>query len=321
MHTNDAELIKTIDAGLSYFVSQLDVMDTKLNMPLTQFTWSRDIKLRSDVSFANESTSFVRSSFGGVGTQEAQGIPWISPSTNSIPGLSINGERVVTPLRLAARELVYSSIELDRSRLLLQPIDVTQQRALIQKWNLETDNYVYIGDAFLGVTGLLNSAQVASALVVADGTGSTTPWANKTPDQILRDINELLASNWAASAYAVMPTTVGLPPAKLAYLASQRISNTDTSILQYVQKNNIAFQQGGANVQFVPMKRLIGIGAGGTDRMIAYTNDEQYLRFPMVPMRREATYYHSINFHAPYVWAYGEIEFIFPETVLYRDGI
>jgi hypothetical protein len=317
----DPKYIKTMDAGLSYFVSQLDVMDTRLNMPLTQFTWSRDIKLRSDVSFANESTSFVRSTFGGVGTQEAQGIPWITPNTNSIPDIAINGERVVTPLRLAARELVYSSIELDRSRLLNQPIDQTKLNALILKWNLETDNYVYIGDSFLGITGLLNSAQVTSALVAADGTGSSTLWSTKTPDQILRDVNEMLTAAWAASGYTVIPNTVGLPPAAMAYIASQRISNTAVSILQYLQQNNIAFQQNGASVTFVPMKRLAGIGAGSTNRMIAYTNEEQYLRFPMVPMRREATYYHSINFHAPYVWAYGEIEFIYPETVIYRDGV
>lgn len=317
----DQQYIKTMDAGLSYYVSQLDVMDKKLNMPLTQFTWSRDIKLRTDVSFANESTSFVRSSFGGVGTQEAQGIPWITSNTNSIPDISINGERVVTPLRLAARELVYSSIDLDRSRLLGQPIDVTKMNALQLKWNLETDNYVYLGDTFLGVTGLLNNATVVSALVAADGTGSSTLWTTKTADQMLRDVNEMLTAAWAASAYTVMPNTIGLPPAQLAYVASQRISNTGISILKYLQENNIAINQGGEALKFVPMKRLIGIGAGSTNRMIAYNNDEQYLRFPMVPMRREASYYHSINFHAPYVWAYGEIEFVFPETVIYRDGI
>ena len=317
----DNQYIKTMDAGLSYYVSQLDVMDTKLNMPLTQFTWSRDIKLRTDVSFANESTSFVRSTFGGVGTQDVNGIPWISANTNSIPDISINGERVVSPLRLAARELVYSNIELDRSRLLGQSIDQTKMNALLLKWNLETDNYVYLGDATLGITGLVNSAQVASAIVAADGTAASTLWTAKSADLILRDVNELITSAWAASAFTVMPDTIGLPPAQLAYVASQRIGNTGVSILQYLQQNNIAIQQGGTALKFVPMKRLIGAGAGATNRMIAYSNDEQYLRFPMVPMRREASYYHSINFHAPYVWAYGEVEFVFPETVLYRDGL
>ena len=317
----DNQYIKTMDAGLSYYVSQLDVMDTKLNMPLTQFTWSRDIKLRTDVSFANESTSFVRSTFGGVGTQDVNGIPWISANTNSIPDIQINGERVVTPLRLAARELVYSNIELDRSRLLGQSIDQTKMNALLLKWNLETDNYVYLGDATLGITGLVNSAQVVSGLVAADGTASSTLWTAKSADLILRDVNELITAAWTASAFAVMPDTIGLPPAQLAYVASQRIGNTGVSILQYLQQNNIAIQQGGTALKLVPMKRLIGAGAGATNRMVAYSNDEQYLRFPMVPMRREASYYHSINFHAPYVWAYGEIEFVFPETVLYRDGV
>lgn len=316
----DKQYVKTMDAGLTYYVSQLDVMDKRLNMPLTQFTWSRDIKLRSDVGFANESTSFVRSTFGGVGTQDAQGIPWITANANSIPDVSINGEKVTTPMRLAARELVYSSIELDRSRLLGQSIDQTKMNALLLKWNLETDNYVYIGDSSLGVTGLLNNVGVVSALTAADGTGSSTLWTAKTADLILRDVNEMLTAAWTASGFTVLPNTIGLPPPQLSYIASQRISNTDRSILAYLQENNLVNQQGGS-LKFVPMKRLVGIGAGSTNRMIAYSNEEQYLRFPMVPMRREASYYHSINFHAPYVWAYGEIEFVFPETVIYRDGV
>jgi hypothetical protein len=316
----DKQYVKTMDAGLTYYVSQLDVMDKRLNMPLTQFTWSRDIKLRTDVGFANESTSFVRSTFGGVGTQDSNGIPWITANTNSIPDVSINGERVVSPLRLAARELVYSSIELDRSRLLGQSIDQTKMNVLMLKWNLETDSYVYIGDASLGITGLLNSTGVVSGLVAADGTAASTLWSAKTADLILRDVNEMITAAWAATAYTVLPNTIGLPPPQLSYVASQRIPNTDRSILSYLVENNLVAQQGGS-VKFVPMKRLVGIGAGSTNRMIAYNNEEQYLRFPMVPMRREASYYHSINFHAPYVWAYGEIEFVFPETVIYRDGV
>ena len=55
--------------------------------------------------------------------------------------------------------------------------------------------------------------------------------------------------------------------------------------------------------------------------MVAYTNDESRVRFPMVPVRRETPYYQGIRFHAPYLWAFGEVEFVYPETVRYADGI
>jgi hypothetical protein len=41
----------------------------------------------------------------------------------------------------------------------------------------------------------------------------------------------------------------------------------------------------------------------------------------MVPIRRETTYHKGITFHAPYIWAYGEVEFVKTITARYADGI
>jgi len=40
-----------------------------------------------------------------------------------------------------------------------------------------------------------------------------------------------------------------------------------------------------------------------------------------VPVRRETAYYQGIRFTAPYLYAFGQIEFVYPETVQYADGI
>ena len=67
---------------------------------------------------ANESTSFTRSSFAGAGSQQASGKPWLAANGNNIVGVDVNGERIVTPLRLLGREITYTSVELERSQLL-----------------------------------------------------------------------------------------------------------------------------------------------------------------------------------------------------------
>ena len=46
--------------------------------------------------------------------------------------------------------------------------------------------------------------------------------------------------------------------------------------------------------------------------MVAYTNDESRVRFPMVPVRRETAYYQGIRFTAPYLWAFGQMEIVYP---------
>jgi hypothetical protein len=307
---------------LSYFINQLDILDQTLNEPLYDVTWGRDINARTDVSMFNETSSYIRSSFGAIGSQTATGKPWLSQNGNSLPNISIDGERIDTPIRLLGQELVYSSIELEKSVKVGQPIDVQKYNALSIMQQMFTDEQVYIGDVPLtasgqSVTGLVNSNVVTTSPV----TGGT--WATKSADEIIFDINELLDTTYKAAAYAVCPRKLLVPHPQFAILASQKISveSGNLSILEYIKKNSISLAINGVELDVQPSKWLTGVGVGATDRMLAYTNDEQKIRFPMVPMRRETPYNLGINFHAPYVWAFGQVEFVFPETIQYRDGI
>lgn len=311
---------RTQDSNLAYYVNQLDNFDQRLHEPLFSVTWGRDIKLRSGLSMALESTSFTRETFAGGGTQTITGKPWISPETTTIPGVSINGERIVTPLRLLGREVSFTSVELERSQLLGQPIDTAKLNALNSLYQLNTDEQVYIGDTFTGDQGLFNSSQVAFGNVTG-GTWAAAIAAN-TPDVILAQVNEVLNASWAATGYAVTPRELRIPPAQFGAIAMAKVSgNANMSVLQYIAQNSISTVNNGTPLNILPSKWLTGRGVGSTDRMVAYTNEEDRVRFPMVPVRRETAYYQGIRFIAPYIWAYGQVEFVYPETVLYRDGI
>lgn len=313
--------MKTFDSTLAYYVNQLDNLDKKLYEPLFSVTWGRDIKLRTGITMANESTSFIRSTIGAVGTQNATGKPWISPNTTTLPGVSINGERVTLPLRLLGQEVSYSSVELERSQLLGQPIDAQKFNALNTIYQMATDEMIYVGDTAVGAEGLVNSTLVTSGSV-PNGAGASPLWINKTPDEILKDVNDMITAAWQASGFAVCPDKLLLPPAQFAYISSQKISTAgNVSILTFLEDNSISLRVNGRKLDIQPLKWLTGRGTGGADRMVAYTNDEERVRFPMVPIRRETPYYLGIKFNAPYIWAFGEVEFVYPETAVYRDGI
>jgi hypothetical protein len=293
---------QTKDSTLAFYVNQLENLDKRLYEPLTSVTWGRDVKLRSGITMSNQSTSFIRSSFALPGSlanssgSTGGNMPWISAETNDIPGISINGEKVVLPLRLLAREVSYTSVELERSQLTAQPIDVQKINALNIGYQMNTDQMVYISGSPL--------------------------WINKTPDEILSDVNTLLTAAWQASAYAVCPSELRLPPAQFSYIASQKVSSAgNVSILKFLQDNCISLNINGKALNIQPIKWLVGRGSGGTDRMMVYTNEEDRVRFPMVPIRRETAYYSGIRFVAPYLWAFGEMEIVYSETLRYSDGI
>lgn len=324
----NSRCFKTRDSALAYFVNQLENLDTRLYMPLTNVTWGRDIKLRSGITMSNESTSFIQSAFAGAGSLSATNgtgnggnMPWLSAESTAIPGVSINGKKVVTPLRLLAREISFTSVELERSQLTGQPIDSQKTDALNTLYQMNTDQMVYVGSQDVSATGLINNASVTHGLVVAGQAGTTT-WATKTPDEILADVNTLLESTWQAAAFAVCPDKLLLPPVQFSYIASQKVSSAgNVSILKFIQDNCIALAINGKALDIAPVKWLTGAGVGPTDRMMAYTNAEDRIRFPMVPIRRETAYYQGIRFTSPYLWAFGEVEFVYPETAQYADGI
>ncbi len=322
---------KTKDSALAFYVNQLENLDKRLYMPLTSVSWGRDIKLRSGITMSDESTSFIQSAFAASGTlSQGNGVnspgvggnmPWISPETTAIPGVSIDGNKITSPLRLLAREISFTSVELDRSQRLGQPIDAQKTDAFNILYQMNTDQMVYIGAPEVGATGLLNNASVTSGSVVAGVSGLTT-WANKTPVEILADVNTILESTWAASAFAICPSDLLIPPAQFSLLASTLISSAgNQSVLSFLKANSIAMAKNGKELNIQPVKWLTGRGAAGADRMLAYTNDEMRVRFPMVPVRRETAYYQGIRFVAPYLWAFGIVEFPYPETLQYADGI
>lgn len=316
--------MKTQDGTLAYFVSQLDKLDPKLYEPLFNTTWSRDIQLRTDISFANDSTSFVRASWGGAGTGAANGLPFISANATNLEGISIDGERVVLPVRLLGREISYSSVELDRSQLLGMNIDAQKFNALNASYQLSIDRLVYVGTNEqttngAAVTGLLNNKDVTV------GNVAKTFKEAATADEILKAVNDALESAWKASGYNVCPDSLLLPPAQFALLAGRKVGeNGDTSILNFIKENSICMAINGKPLSVQPVKWLGGLGSstsGAKDRMVAYSNAEDKVRFPLIPIRRENAYYHGINFIAPYIWGAGEVEFVYPETVYYADGV
>lgn len=320
----------TRDSTLAYMVNQLENLDRRLYEPLVSVTWGRDIKLRPGITMSDEATSFIRSAFAApasLANPSSQtppvggNIAWMSSESNDIPGVQINGQKITLPLRVVAREVSYTTIELARSQRTGQPIDAQQINALNLIYQMNVDQMVYVGDSTVGASGLVNNANITTSIVPV-GVGGGTTWVSKTADEIVADVNSLVEQTWAASAFAVCPSELRIPPAQFAYIASQKVSSAgNVSILKYIKDNSLSLEVNGSALSIQPLKWLTGQGTGGDDRMFCYTNDEGRVRYPMVPIMRETAYYKGLRFTAPYLYLLGELEFVYPETIQYGDGI
>ena len=307
---------RTIDSAGAFMVGELERLDQTLNMPLADVTWSRDIDLRSDVSIGDEASSFTNSSFAATGGASPNGKSWVGKDSDAINSVSVDIGKTAQPLTLWALQLGWTIPELESAMRVGRPVDVQKYNALTLKFNMDVDEQVYIGDGQLGVEGLVNSSKVASTNVPG------AVWASKTPQQILDDVNLILNNAWLASGFAIVPDKLLLPPLLYGSLVTRIVSDAgNISILEFLKNNSLANARNGRPLDIQPSKWLTGRGAAGSNRMVAYTQNENRVRFPMVPLQRTPVEYRDLRQLTTYFGRLGVVEFIYPETVAYADGI
>lgn len=304
----------TIDSAGTFLIGELERMDQTLNMPLTSIKWTRDMPLRSDISIADEVSSFTNTDFASVGGPNPNGKNWMGKKGTAIAGIELNIDPTRNNLTPWAQEVGWTVLELASAQKVGRPIDTQKYEGMRLKWNMDTDEQVYIGDKELGVPGLLNLPDVIPVAAAAAWTATTDP------DVIVQDINMVLSDGWVRSGYAVCPGKIGLASELFGLLASKKISSAgNISVLEYVKINTIAFQENGEPLEIVSMKFASKRGAGGAHRIVAYTQDEKYVRFPMVPLLNTPLEYRGMQQLTVYYGKLGQVETPYSNTISYLD--
>lgn len=311
MFTLDKKTIR--DAG-AFFVGELERLDQTIHNPLAVVTWGRDIDLRDDVTLGDELSSFTNSSFAAAGGIYANGINWVGKDSTAIAGMAVSIDKTSKPLRLWGQEIGFTVQELAAAQRVGRPIDVQKFDGLKLKNQMDIDQMVYLGDDVVGATGLCNNASITPMTVA-------NTWATATPLEILASINGVLEAAWAQSGYAVLPDRLLVPPMAMSKLTKPITDAGTVSILQYVREQCLCNTVNGRLLDIAPVKHLAGAGADKKDRMVAYTKDRQYVRYPLVPLQHTPVEYRGLYQITTYYAALGELEFVYPETVAYADGI
>lgn len=317
----------TIDSTGAFLIGELERLDPTLHEPLVAVTWTRDIDLREDVTIADEASSFTNSSFAAAGSLNSSGKNFVGKNSNAIAGIALDIGKTSQPLYLWAMEIGYTIPELLSAQQMGRPVDAQKFKGMQLKHQMDIDEMVYIGDSIVEKQGLLNSDLVTASFVDVGALG-TTQWSTKTPDEILADVNAFIEECWRSSGYAICPSKLLLPPLQFAYLTSAKVSDAgNISVLSFLEDNSISLKVNGKKLDIQPVKWLSGRGVAAgspeiaTDRMVAYTQDKDRVRFPMVPLQRTPLEYRSLYQLTTYFGRLGCIEFVYPETIRYADGI
>lgn len=197
-------------------------------------------------------------------------------------------------------------------------------RTLTEQW---LDRVAFIGDArwpSLATGGLIKYPGVP---VLA--TGTLLGGANKTIAQILAQapdtaasemltlLNNLILQVYSTQTNSIFrPTHILMPLAQYGMLITFRIPNTAETLISYLERV--------LNVTFEPILLMKGAGAGGTDRMMAYTKNAQFAKFHLpMPFQLNAPIpsHGGLRFEAAGVVRTAGTELRVPLSHAYVDGI
>lgn len=314
MHMNDAQQV-----AMSFLIRQASLIE-----PTVYAMRYQEIQYASLIPVDTSAPEWIQSvtyfSMDGVGKAE-----WFNGNAHDVPKVELTREKFETSVSMAAIGYGYTLEELGTAQLLgmnLSADKATLARRIAEE---KIDAVAFVGDTAKGLTGLVNSSTPTATTAPADGSGSATTFASKTPDQVLRDINGQLTGIFTGTFGAEIADTILLPYSVLLDLSTRRIDAVNqTTILEWIERNNIYTRTTG---QALTIRGVFGYldtaGAGGTKRMVAYRRSPEVLKMHLpMPFRFMQPWQTGpIKFDVPGIFRVGGVDIRRPKAVRYLDGI
>lgn len=232
-----------------------------------------EIKIRNliPVSFEvpNWAESIVYYEMDEVGEAKS-----LSTYSDNLPRADIKREENASPVIPIMTSYAYNINEIRKARALNMPLEMWKANVSKRLCLRKEEYYAWFGVPNRGMYGLLNNPKVSRVTVAATGTGSSTEWTKKTPQQILDDINAMLDSIFDNTKEELWPDTLLISGTRWAHIAGIRLDNTlENTILTWI-KTQLEVK-GITNI--MPIRQLTGTGTAGANQMMAYKRDPDYL--------------------------------------------
>lgn len=311
-----------IASGGAFLVSELEKRDPLIRKPLTSFTYPRDIVIQAGGGWVDY-VSAMSVAYGITGG--AVNSPVTAGGANGIPTVQANVNKGVYKAHVFAAALRVMFQDMQRANYIGRSLDNLLQDGVRMAYDKHMDANVYVGIEDYGTTGLVNNPDVTET-TAANGTAGTATWATKTPQEILKDVNDALTAVWAANEYdeTAVPNHILIPYEQYNYILTTMVTDLATeTIYDFLMKNNVAAKNGGS--LFIGATRWCkGAGTSSKDRMVVYVNHERFVKMDeLVPMSRimSAPNVANVCYDTAYMANLSEVQLFYPTSILYVDGI
>lgn len=289
------------------------------------------IKAKSyDVRYAElqARTLFPVSNEGGKGIttityrtyDQAGAAKIINAYADDLPRADVAGKETTIPVRSVGISYAYNLDEIQASQLTGAALD--QRRANVARRSNEqvVNDVAFFGDEDSGLPGLFDNPNIPIGAVVDPGAG--TEWVNKTPDQILFDVNDLFSDIFETTKMVERGNTLLIPPAQWSFISSTaRSANSDTTILMYLVQNSPYIN---SESDIIPVNECDAANNPelSTDAMVAYDRNPDKLQLEIpVELEMLAVQQRGLEFVVPGRSRLGGLNIYYPLSLSIATGI
>lgn len=312
-----------MSTGLAFLVGELEKLNEKINEPLSTVTWARDIPVKVGGGWV-EKISAMGVDYGIQGGGMEDTI--ISGGANQIPVIQYDMNKGLFNTHIFSAVMRINWIDMQKSQITNRSLEQMATNGIRQAYDKHQDTNVYLGFPTHDCYGLFNRPEVTVQEISTGATSKKKKWKEKTPDEILLDINTAILAGWENSGWDIsaIPNHILVPYEQLNYLATTRIGElAEKTILSFLLENNVA-KVNDVDLEIAAVMYAKGAGTGNSDRMVCYVNDDKFIAVEeLVPLKRAITQTNPqyVSLDSVYVANLSEVEVLYDQPITYWDGI
>lgn len=272
MHYDEAEARYLQDVGRQdeatsiFFARQLEhVRAQALEVKKAPLEAFQVFPVQTDIPVGAESA--VVRIFDSVGTAKI-----ISNYADDLPRVNVAAKEESVKVFLIGDSYGYNEREIQNAQF--ANVNISARKALMARRAIDMllDDIAWKGDAAHKITGFLNNTNI-SEFTVTQNAAHTTKIEDMTADEAIACINNFLEAIPTATNQVEHANTVLLYPKAYNHLATTRIPNTMSTVLEFLKGVHPEV------TRWMKVGKLAGNGSEGKDLIFAGYFDPTYIRF------------------------------------------
>jgi hypothetical protein len=238
---------------------------------------------------------------------------------DDLPRANVKGKEFTARVKSVGNSYGYSLQEIRAAQFAGKSLTDRQATAAARAQREEWNRIAFFGDADHGLQGWIGAANVpASPVAAGAGAGGTVlAWSGKTPDEILKDLNDAVNGVVDLTNGAEQPDTVALPIKQYTQVATTpRSATSDTTILEFFLQNSPFI----TSVEWA--NELSGAFPGNTDGFIVYRRDPETMTLEMPVMFEQLPVQErGLEYVVPCHSRIGGVIIYYPLSQVHKRGI